>query len=85
MTSLPPSKLIVPPSKLIVAIFASEGGYFMRGEIVFPSKLIVKKKYSPKGGFLIKGERLNYTCAAEGVCVFVMCSLESRSLAFGLA
>ena len=36
MTSLPPSKLIVPPSKLIVIIFASEGGGFMRGEIVPP-------------------------------------------------
>ena len=29
MTSLPPSKLIVPQSKLIVTIFASEGGGFL--------------------------------------------------------
>ena len=51
MTSLPPSTLIVFPSKLIVTIFASEGGYFMRGEIVPPSKLIVNKKlFPPKGG-----------------------------------
>ena len=55
MTSLPPSKLIVPPSKSIVTIFASEGGVLMRGEIVPPSKLIVKKESAPKGGFLIRG------------------------------
>ena len=52
MTSLPPSKLIVPPSKLRITRFASEGGYFMRGEIVPPSKLIVKKKSPPRGVFL---------------------------------
>ena len=33
MTSLPPSKLIVPPSKSIVTICASKGGYFMRGKL----------------------------------------------------
>ena len=55
MTSLPPSKLIVPPSEFIVTIFASEGGFLMRGVIVPPSKLIVTRKFPPKGGFLIKG------------------------------
>ena len=54
MTSMPLSKLIVPPSKLIVTIFAFEGGVLMRGEIVPPSKSIVKKRFPPKGA-LIKG------------------------------
>ena len=54
-TLLPPSKLIEPPSKFIVAIFASEGGYFMRGELVPPSKFIVTKKSPPRGGFLSRG------------------------------
>ena len=61
MTSLPPSRLIAPPSKLIVTVFASEGGgSFLRWEIVPPSKLIVNKESpqgggSYQGGFLIKG------------------------------
>ena len=54
MTSLPPSKFIVPLSKFVVTIFASERGFLMRGEIVPPSKLIEKKK-SPQGGVLIRG------------------------------
>ena len=63
MTSLPPTKLIAPPSKLIVTIFASEGGYFMRGEIVPPSKLIGKRN-PPKGGVLLRG--------GEIMCYYVM-------------
>ena len=31
MTSLPPSKFIVPPSKLIVTIFDSEGFFYEGG------------------------------------------------------
>ena len=55
MTSLPPSKLIVCPSKVIVTIFASEGGVFYEGEIVPPSKLMVNKKSPQRGGFLLAG------------------------------
>ena len=55
VTSLPPSKLIVPLSKLIVTILASVGIYFMREEIVPPSKLIVTTNITPQGGFLIRG------------------------------
>ena len=55
MTSLPPSKCIVPLSKLIITIFACEGGFLMRGVIVPPSKLIVTRKLFPKGGFLLGG------------------------------
>ena len=40
--SPPPSKSIAPTSKLIVTIFAPRGGVLMRGEIVPPSKLIIK-------------------------------------------
>ena len=56
MTSLPPSKLIVPPSKLTVTIFASEGGFLMRGVVIVPpSKLIVTRQCPLQGGFLIRG------------------------------
>ena len=65
MTLLPPSKLIVPPSKLLVTIFASEGGVLMRGVIVPPSKLIVTWFLSPKGGFLLRGGEIIYSCLSD--------------------
>ena len=55
MTSLPPSKLIVSPSKLIVTVFASEGGFLMRGEIMPASEFIVTKKFPPKGVLFFLG------------------------------
>ena len=54
-TSLPLYKLIVPPSKLIVTIFAPKGGFLTRGVIAPPSELIVNIFVPPKGGFLTRG------------------------------
>ena len=54
-TSSPPSKLMVLPSTLIVAIFIPKGGFLMRGVIVPPSRLIVTIFLPPKWGLLIRG------------------------------
>ena len=71
MTSLPLSKLIVPPAQLIATIFASDGGVLMRRVIVPPSKSIVTRQFPPKGGFLIRGGFLlrgrDYNLVAGGM------------------
>ena len=55
MPSLPPSKLIVPPSKLIVTIFASQGWVLYEGGNRASVKIDSKNKIPAQGGVLIRG------------------------------